>query len=251
MTTNPGDTRKLIYDVGAHTGEDTDFYLGKGFRVVAVEANPQLVKQLNHRFADEISRGDLVVVSRAIGRDLGATVRFFINSEKDDWSSLDRDTAAKGGAMPVEEIEVETVRLQDLFDEFGVPYYLKVDIELGDADVAAVLLGVSELPRYASFELHEPRVMALLASAGYTEFQLTNQWLNGLLTPIVPAREGTDYWPGGMGGHHSGLFGAELPPDEWRGLVDIMELYLAQRLVSRFGLMKTAWFDIHARRAEN
>jgi hypothetical protein len=28
----------LIFDVGFHRGEDTDFYLKKGFRVVAVEA---------------------------------------------------------------------------------------------------------------------------------------------------------------------------------------------------------------------
>ena len=26
----------LIYDVGAHRGEDTEFYLKKGFRVVAI-----------------------------------------------------------------------------------------------------------------------------------------------------------------------------------------------------------------------
>ena len=29
----------LIYDVGMHRGEDTAFYLRKGFRVVAVEAD--------------------------------------------------------------------------------------------------------------------------------------------------------------------------------------------------------------------
>ena len=34
----------LIYDIGQHTGEDTAFYLGKGFRVVAVEANPTLAE---------------------------------------------------------------------------------------------------------------------------------------------------------------------------------------------------------------
>lgn len=33
----------LIYDVGLHRGEDTDFYLKKGFHVVALEANPELV----------------------------------------------------------------------------------------------------------------------------------------------------------------------------------------------------------------
>ena len=28
----------LIYDVGLHKGEDSEFYLKKGFRVVAIEA---------------------------------------------------------------------------------------------------------------------------------------------------------------------------------------------------------------------
>ena len=35
----------LIYDVGLHRGEDTDFYLKMGFGVVAVEANPELIAQ--------------------------------------------------------------------------------------------------------------------------------------------------------------------------------------------------------------
>lgn len=39
----------LIFDAGAHRGDDTDFYLGKGFRVVAAEANPILVDHLRRR----------------------------------------------------------------------------------------------------------------------------------------------------------------------------------------------------------
>lgn len=35
---------QLIYDIGAHLGEDTDFYLKKGFKVVAIEANPFLAE---------------------------------------------------------------------------------------------------------------------------------------------------------------------------------------------------------------
>ena len=31
----------LIYDVGAHKGEDTEYYLRKGFRVIAIEAMPE------------------------------------------------------------------------------------------------------------------------------------------------------------------------------------------------------------------
>ena len=32
----------LIFDIGCHLGEDSEFYLRKGFKVVAVEANPEL-----------------------------------------------------------------------------------------------------------------------------------------------------------------------------------------------------------------
>ena len=36
--------RRLIIDVGMHNGDDTAFYLAKGFEVVAVEANAALVE---------------------------------------------------------------------------------------------------------------------------------------------------------------------------------------------------------------
>ena len=40
----------LIYDIGMHKGEDTDFYLRKGFSVVAIEANPDLCKECTQKF---------------------------------------------------------------------------------------------------------------------------------------------------------------------------------------------------------
>jgi hypothetical protein len=33
--------KNLIYDVGLYKEQDTDFYLKKGFQVVAFEANPE------------------------------------------------------------------------------------------------------------------------------------------------------------------------------------------------------------------
>jgi hypothetical protein len=35
-------TNDLIFDLGMHNAADTKFYLDKGFRVVALEANPAL-----------------------------------------------------------------------------------------------------------------------------------------------------------------------------------------------------------------
>jgi len=35
----------LVYDVGLHKGEDSAYYLAKGYCVVAFEANPDLVAE--------------------------------------------------------------------------------------------------------------------------------------------------------------------------------------------------------------
>jgi hypothetical protein len=42
----------LIFDMGLHKGEDTDFYLRKGFDVVAFEANPFLIEHRQGPIAD-------------------------------------------------------------------------------------------------------------------------------------------------------------------------------------------------------
>jgi len=35
----------IIYDVGMNNGDDCEYYLTKGYRVVAVEANPALASE--------------------------------------------------------------------------------------------------------------------------------------------------------------------------------------------------------------
>ena len=45
--------RAMIFDVGCHNGQDFVFYLKKGFKVVAIEANPTLCTELRQRFADQ------------------------------------------------------------------------------------------------------------------------------------------------------------------------------------------------------
>jgi FkbM family methyltransferase len=68
----------LIFDVGMHTGQDTDFYLKKGFDVVAVEANPALVEGARERFRDAIACGRLVIHEVAIADREGET-DFYVN----------------------------------------------------------------------------------------------------------------------------------------------------------------------------
>jgi hypothetical protein len=37
----------LVFDLGAHLGADTSYYLARGFRVLALEANPDLARRLS------------------------------------------------------------------------------------------------------------------------------------------------------------------------------------------------------------
>ncbi|HLI20041.1 MAG TPA: hypothetical protein VKV32_02915 [Stellaceae bacterium] len=69
----------LIFDFGMHFCEDTEFYLKKGFRVVAVEANPAACRDAERRNAQAIASGQLTVVNRAISRS-NEPLRFYVNT---------------------------------------------------------------------------------------------------------------------------------------------------------------------------
>ena len=58
------DNGKLIFDIGMHVGQDTAFYLAKGFRVIAVEANPLLVRDAEKHFKNQIETGQLTILNR-------------------------------------------------------------------------------------------------------------------------------------------------------------------------------------------
>src|SRR6516165_7072252 len=79
----------LIYDVGLHSGKDTEFYLAKGFRVVAIEANPVLATRCKTKFASQIKEGRLHILQLAIGEQAG-NCDFFVCDQHDDWSTIDR-----------------------------------------------------------------------------------------------------------------------------------------------------------------
>jgi hypothetical protein len=58
--------RDLVYDVGMSRGEDTEFYLKKGYRVVGFEADPLLLDRCRRRFATALAGGQLNIVAGVI-----------------------------------------------------------------------------------------------------------------------------------------------------------------------------------------
>ncbi|MBD0274855.1 MAG: FkbM family methyltransferase, partial [Acetobacteraceae bacterium] len=152
----------LVFDLGMHRGLDTRFYLDKGFRVVALEANPAMCAAARAAFAEEIAGGRLHVVERALWHERGAaSIPFFLNHDKDDWSSTSRAWAEKGGHR-AEEIAVPTTALAELLDRHGTPRYIKCDVEGMDEAFAAQLLADRRRPAFVSVEAVSLDALALL-----------------------------------------------------------------------------------------
>ena len=229
---------KVIFDLGMNNGDDTAFYLSWGFNVVALEANPALCERAQKRFGEFIDDRRLVVVNAAIWGKNG-TASFFVNLDNDHWSSLDVGWASRNETQ-YRQVSVPCVTLSRLIDEFGTPYYLKVDVEGVDQSVLEQLKGRDLLPLYVSVEdcRFGFQYMEILAACGYDSFKLLDQSTVCQLTDPKTGR------PFSLGS--SGPFGHEVP-GEWRCYRGILELYstTVRSTEGKRLAPPTHWWDIH------
>ncbi len=164
--------RDLIYDVGMHNGNDTDYYLHRGYRVVAIEADPALFEQARTRFAAEIAAGRLTLLNVGIAPQEG-TADFWICEGKSEYNSFDKANATKRGHT-AHAIQIPCRCFGNILREHGVPLYLKVDIECFDK-LCVEALDPADLPQYVSLELTEADQLHALRRAGYDRFKLVRQ----------------------------------------------------------------------------
>jgi FkbM family methyltransferase len=173
----------LIYDVGMHCGNDTEYYLSKGYRVVAIEADPTLCEAQSREHQDAIRDGRLTILNCAIGPKDG-TITFWKCLDSDSMGTMDEDIVRES-KMRFERTEVEARRLSHVFADFGVPYYLKVDIEGAD-HYALEAIDPADNPEYVSFEILHLSDLLLLAGKGYSRFKVVDQDSLGMLPPPPP-----------------------------------------------------------------
>jgi len=177
-----GPVRDLVFDVGLHRGEDTAYYLALGYRVVAFEANPELVAECQQRFAREIADGRLTIVEGAITDQEAETITFYRHSALSVWGTTDPEWAARNEQIGASRsITVPTVSFPEQLRRHGVPYYLKVDIEGADTLCLESLREVAATPVYASIEADLSDLAAiedeleLLQSLGFDSFVAVQQ----------------------------------------------------------------------------
>jgi FkbM family methyltransferase len=226
----------LIIDVGGHNGRDAEFYLRKGFRVVSIEANPQLAAGIASRLRDYLASGWLTLLPYGIHERAGEFT-FYQNLDKDDWSSFIPEIGTRNNTR-YREIRVPCVPFAAVLERFGVPYYLKCDIEGNDVHVLRALLDLRATPKYVSVESHTLDYLAYLRALGYGKFKIVNQALLGNVRCPDPPKEGkyVDYQ---FDGHTSGPFGEE-SPGEWGTFSEVASAFLHLK-------EGQGWFDFHAK----
>lgn len=216
----------LIYDIGFNDGADTAFYLYRNYNVVAVDADPLLIEAGQKRFAKEISEGRFVLLNNGIAPERG-TLKFFVNTVNSEWSSFIEGLGSRRDPNYYS-IQVECITLADLMQKYGVPYYMKIDIEGYDDLVLPSLMQVDCKPKYISVEASNPKCLTHLIDIGYNKFKLISQ---GKIT-----KQKNKDWIFTEGS--SGNF-AEQTPSRWLS---------AKTLLQKFSkLPKNDWFDIHAK----
>jgi FkbM family methyltransferase len=252
---------RVVFDVGMNNGDDSAYYLSQGFRVVAIEANPVLVEKARGRFEREIANGQLSIEGIAISDEIGK-IPFWINEERTEFSSVIEERARRNG-MRCRLAEIEGLTFETLLERYGVPYYLKLDIE-GAERFCLESLRSFPLPSFISVEAESLEYQQLLWQLGYREFAIVDQMRHNSSFPdfdneTVYARAakracwyvdrfknrfGQVAFPRGS----SGPCGADTRA-RWQtfGEVAYNWLHLHFGHYDRGTLNRSSWYDFHAR----
>lgn len=251
--------KRTVFDIGMHTGQDSINYLQEGFRVIAIEANPLLVEENTKKFDKYIASGSLVILNVGVS-DKEGILPFYINKRTSEWSSFDFALGSRNNT-PYEVKNIPCITTASLFDKYGVPYFLKVDIEGYD------YLCINDLPeiksgravKYVSCEASEVSLIDTLNKKGYTKFKIIHQAFN--FNPLNLQTERTPFFSkflliyNGVRLRLDKIIGSKYPysssgpiPEktkgEWLSYEDARQQYVA------FNNLKIpdnrSWFDFHA-----
>jgi FkbM family methyltransferase len=232
----------LVFDIGMHKGEDTEFYLKKGFRVVAIEADPDLASLCRKGLKKFIDNGQLTIIEGAIvnlnsveaGQE---TVTFFRNDNVSVWGTVCADWKERNERLGTSSstLKVDVIDFASLMQQHGVPHFMKIDVEGVDMVCVYALRLFRERPNYVSIESDKTSFanirheIDLLAELGYDAFQAVEQsTIPHSQSPPNPAREG-NYVAQCFKYGASGLFGSELGC-EWKSKHNILRQYRYIRL---------------------
>lgn len=116
-----------VFDVGANVGDKTQVFVELADRVLCLEADPTTAATLDFRFA---RNGKISIENVAVGRSIGTAKMYRksysgFNTLSEKWSQ----SVGEVGVREQDEISVPVTTLDSLITKYGVPDYVKIDVE--------------------------------------------------------------------------------------------------------------------------
>lgn len=137
--------------------------------MVGFEADPDLVAYCKKRFSNEIASGKVIIIEGAIvdsaaGKNRKRTVKFYKNLDNSVWGTIKSDWAERNKELGTRNkiINVKAVNFATCLMKYGIPYYLKIDIEGVDVACLKTLLQFTNKPSYISIESEKIEFKKLL-----------------------------------------------------------------------------------------
>ena len=156
----------LIFDIGANVGFKTAAFLKLGAKVIAVEPDEYNQEILRRSFLEyRLAKKAVIIVGKAVS-DKAGTEEIWIdapgsakNTLSAKWVGLLREDEQRFGARLnfSNKKTVETTTLEDLIAKFGLPFFIKIDVEGYEPEV---LRGLRQPVPYVSFEVNLPEFMS-------------------------------------------------------------------------------------------
>ena len=143
----------LVFDVGANIGNRVRPLLNIGARVVAIEPQKECYEILEMKFGKKIE-----IVPMALGET--EEIKDFFVAEANMLSSFSTEwiESVKKNGLRAEPRKIQTTTLNKLIDKYGLPKFIKIDVENYEFEV---LKGLTYAVDIISFEYAIPKIQKI------------------------------------------------------------------------------------------